>query len=217
VIREIETEILALNVRLRYSRRAAMDEHNAEAARQERARLIERHLPLVRATARRFAGRGESVEELVGVGSLALVTAVDRARRDAPATLTAYVARCVEGEIRRHLRDRASVVRVPRRVRSEGITVRFSPLADDGDGDGEPVDSERAEDTALTRALVTAAARCLDGRERQVVALRYFLDLSQAEVGEAVGVSQVHVSRLLRGANEKMRARLEPELRPAAW
>jgi len=175
----------------------------------ERARLIEAHLPLVRRTASRFAGRGESVEELVQVGSLALVTAVDRARRVAPAMLTAYVARCVEGEIRRHLRDRATVVRVPRRLWADGVSVHFAPLGGDEDLPPQLVESERSEDTALTRALVAEAARSLDCREREVVALRYFLDLSQAEVGEAVGVSQVHVSRLLRSASDKMRARLE--------
>ena len=184
---------------------------NSGTSADERARLIERHLPLVRRTARRFAGRGESVEELVQVGSLALVAAVDRARRVAPEVLTAYLARCVEGEIRRHLRDRATVVRVPRRVRADGVTVRFGPLGDDDELPRELVDEERPEDTALTRALIAAAVRCLDGREREVVALRYFLDLSQAEVGEAVGVSQVHVSRLLRRASDKMRARLEPD------
>ena len=95
-------------------------------------------------------------------------------------------------------------------MRAGGVSVHFGPLG--GDDDELPrqlVEAERAEDTALTRALVAAAARCLDGRERKVVALRYFLDLSQAEVGEAVGVSQVHVSRLLRSASDKMRARLE--------
>lgn len=190
---------------------------NSGAPADERARLIERHLPLVRRTARRFAGRGESLDELVQVGSLALVTAVDRARRVEPAMLSAYVARCVEGEIRRHLRDRATVVRVPRRVRADGVAVHFGPLG--GDDENLPrglVDEKLPEDTALTRALVAAAARGLDRREREVVALRYFLDLSQAEVGEAVGVSQVHVSRLLRAASEKMRARLEADA-AGAW
>jgi RNA polymerase sigma-B factor len=189
---------------------------NSAASRGDRTRLIEHYLPLVRRLARRYAGRGESVEELIQVGSLALVTAVDRSRPVPGPTMAAYVTRCVEGEIRRHLRDRATVVRVPRRVRADGLDVRFGPLGDDDDLPRELVEEERAEDTALTRALVTAAARCLDGREREVVALRYFLDLSQAEVGEAVGVSQVHVSRLLRGASAKMRARLEADS-AGAW
>ncbi len=182
---------------------------NCVDARRERT--IESHLPLVRRLARRYAGRGESFEDLVQVGSLALVSAVDRVPTERASTLTAYVARCVEGEIRRHLRDRSSVVRVPRRVRAERAG---DALVTDDEAVLELACDERAEDLALSRALVTSAARCLDGRERRVVALRYFLDLSQAEVGDAVGVSQVQVSRLLRGANDKMRARLEHD---APW
>ena len=171
-----------------------------------RARLIEAYLPLVRSIARRFAGRGERVEDLVQVGSLALVAAVDRCDADRPWALTAYVGRCVEGEIRRHLRDRCSVVRVPRDVQRNGGVPDPLPL-EDGPAAQVPA-PDQPEDTALTRALVAAAARSLDVRERRVVLLRYFLDLSQAEVGQAIGISQVHVSRLLQAANTKMRTRL---------
>jgi RNA polymerase sigma factor (sigma-70 family) len=79
---------------------------------------------------------------------------------------------------------------------------------DDSEAEGLSADAEPAEDAALSRALVASAARCLDARERRVVLLRYFLDLSQAEVGREVGVSQVQVSRLLQSANAKMRAGL---------
>jgi RNA polymerase sigma-B factor len=171
-----------------------------------RARLIEAQLPLVRRIARRFSGRGERFEDLVQVGSVALVAAVDRCDADRIHTLTAYVTRCVEGEIRRHLRDRSSVVRIPRGERELGGTVQPLPL---DDCDAALTSAEAPEDAALTRALVASAARCLDGRERRVVLLHYFLDLSQADVGREVGVSQVHVSRLLRDASAKMRVRLE--------
>jgi RNA polymerase sigma-B factor len=181
---------------------------------EARARLIEAYLPLVRSIARRFAGRGERVEDLVQVGSLALVGAVDRRDADRPYALTSYVARCVEGEIRRHLRDRCSVVRVPRDVQRNGGAPEPLPL-EDGPAAHVPA-PDQPEDTALTRALVSAAARCLDRRERRVVLLRYFLDLSQAEVGEAVGISQVHVSRLLQAANAKMRTRLGDAAGPSA-
>jgi RNA polymerase sigma-B factor len=183
---------------------------------EARARLIEAYLPLVRSIARRFAGRGERVEDLVQVGSLALVGAVDRCDAERSYALTAYVARCVEGEIRRHLRDRCSVVRVPREVQRTGGAPEPLPL-DDGPAARMPA-PDQPEDTAVMRALVAAAARCLDRRERRVVLLRYFLDLSQAEVGEAVGISQVHVSRLLQAANAKMRTRLEDAVgRSGGW
>jgi RNA polymerase sigma-B factor len=187
-----------------------------DGRRDARERLIEGYLPLVRRLAQRYAGRGERVEDLVQVGSVALIAAVDRCDPARRHTLPAYVARCVEGEIRRHLRDRASVVRLPRRAQQAGG--RLEPVSLDEHGAEErPADGEAAEDTALTRALVSSAARCLDGRERRVVLLRYFLDLSQAEVGREVGVSQVQVSRLLRSANDKMRAGLGAGDPAAEW
>jgi RNA polymerase sigma-B factor len=175
--------------------------------------LIEAYLPLVASIARRFAGRGERLEDLVQVGTIGLIGAVDRCDPERSGQLTAYVSRCVEGEIRRHLRDRSSVIRIPRRAQQEGDLAAAAaraplPLEDDA---GSMAPADLLEDVGLARALVASAARSLDGRERRVVALRYYCDLSQAEIGEAVGVSQVHVSRLLHGAIEKMRAGLEPD------
>jgi RNA polymerase sigma-B factor len=180
---------------------------------EARDRLIEAHLPLVRRIARRFGGRGERLEDLVQVGAIGLIHAVDRCDPERRSTLTAYVAVCVEGEIRRHLRDRCSVVRVPRRVQEDvalaSIARAHLPLEDDLNV--ATALSEPADEQSLARAMVTSAAESLDRRERHVVALRYFGDLSQAEIGGVVGISQVHVSRLLQTAIVKMRARLDPD------
>jgi RNA polymerase sigma-B factor len=188
---------------------AALEDRDAAV----RSRLIQEHLPLVRRIAGRFTGRGERLEDLVQVGAIGLIGAVDRCDPERVGSLTAYIASCVEGEIRRHLRDRCAVVRIPRRIQQDVALAAAArahlPLEDHLDAPGalgEPLD-----ELGLARAMVTSAARSLDGRERHVVALRYFGDLSQAEIGGVVGVSQVHVSRLLQGAIEKMRARLDPE------
>jgi RNA polymerase sigma-B factor len=86
--------------------------------------LIDRHLPLVRALARRYSGRGETLDDLVQVGAVALVAAARRfdARRGVP--FAAYAVPTVDGELRRHLRDRASTIRVPRREQELATTVR---------------------------------------------------------------------------------------------
>jgi|tagenome__1003787_1003787.scaffolds.fasta_scaffold20699715_2 RNA polymerase sigma-B factor len=79
-----------------------------------RERLIEAYLPLARSLAHRFADRGEQVEDLVQVGSIGLIKAVDRfepARGD----LAAFAVATIVGEIRRHLRDKGTLIRVPRR------------------------------------------------------------------------------------------------------
>jgi RNA polymerase sigma-B factor len=166
---------------------------------EERRQLIEAHLPLSRRVALRYTGRGERSDDLAQVGALALVRAVDRCD-PARGELSAYLARCIDGEVRNHLRDRASVVRRPRRA----------PLAPTVPIDDDLVE-ERTElgDAMLDRAAVAAAARSLDERERWIVLRVYFLDRPQAEVADELGISQAHVSRLLAGAIRKMRRRLE--------
>jgi RNA polymerase sigma-B factor len=179
----------------------------AEAARRQ---LIEAYLPLVRRIAGRFTGRGERLEDLVQVGVIGLIGAVDRCDPGRKSELTAYAASCVEGEIRRHLRDRCAVVRIPRRVQEDHVLATLArtylPLEEERPDLARPGGSE--DEQWIARAMVTSAVQSLDGRERRVVALRYFAGLSQSEIGCVVGVSQVHVSRLLGGAIAKMRESL---------
>jgi RNA polymerase sigma-B factor len=190
----------------------------------ERGRLIEAYLPLVRAAACRFAYYGEPREELEQVGALALVRAVDRRDPARARTLRAYLARCVEGEMRRHLRDHVALVRIPRRVQAEDAQAR---RAQDGPALDERVSTARRplelrdgtaapempelDEVTLARALVSRASRALNERERQIVLLRFFCDCTQAEVAAELGVSQAHVSRLLATAMVKMRSRLAGE------
>lgn len=174
--------------------------------------MIERHLPLVRAIARRFAGRGEPLDDLVQVGNVALISAVDRCERGREGQFASYAATCVEGEIRRHLRDRCDPLRVPRHLQGDTALMASlrAPMSIDEDaGAVAAAQALELDDVGVARALVASAARTLDSRERRVVALRYFLDLSQAEIGDAVGISQVHVSRVLRQALGKMRLNLD--------
>lgn len=89
---------------------------------ENRQRLIESHLPLVRSVAKRYAGRGEHLEDLVQVGSIALIRASDRFDPERGTAFATFAAPAIEDEIRRHLGDRASAVRIPReleRIRSE--------------------------------------------------------------------------------------------------
>ena len=179
----------------------------------DRCRMIESHLPLVQDVASRFAHFGEPREDLVQVGALALVRAVDRVDPGRPRSLRAYLASCVEGEVRRHLRDRAAVVRLPRRVQTQEAgpdptvaTARRPLELLEGDAG---LDEPELDELTLARALVSRASRALNERERQIVLLRFFCDCTQAEVASTLGISQAHVSRLLSLAMAKMRRRLE--------
>jgi RNA polymerase sigma-B factor len=182
-------------------------------APDERHRLIEEHLPLVRAIARRFAHRGEPLEDLVQVGAVGLIKAVDRFDPSRGVTLGAYAAPTIAGEIRRHLRDRVPLIRIPRDAGVEASAARF-PLPLESAERSEP---DRAAEAGLVesedRALVATGLRTLPRRERRVLELRYYGDLSQRVIAHRLGISQVHVSRLLRASL----GRLERELgRPAA-
>jgi RNA polymerase sigma-B factor len=168
------------------------------AAGEERRRLIEAHLPLSRRVALRYTGRGEAQDDLTQVGALALIRAVDRcdpSRRELPA----YLARCVDGEVRNYLRDRSSVVRRPRQLSAAAVVPIDDAIVD---GDAAP------DDVLLDRAAIAAAARRLDDRERWIVLRVYFEDRPQAEVAVELGISQAHVSRLLAAALRKMRREL---------
>ena len=168
----------------------------------DRAALIERNLPLVRSIARRFAGAGEPLEDLVQVGAIGLIKAVDRFDPARGTPLQPYAAAAIAGEIRHHLRDRCSVVRLPRRLGAEGARVHVSEFAD---GDRTSTDLAPAADERLALAR---AVRTLHPRSRRLVALRFFGDLSQAQAAAAVGISPVHASRLIHEALGTLRAQL---------
>jgi RNA polymerase sigma-B factor len=92
-------------------------------------KLVEQHLPLVRGLARRHAGAGEPFEDLVQVGALGLVAAARRYDPGRGVPFAAYAIPTVDGELRRHLRDRVSIVRVPRREQALAGDLRRAAVA----------------------------------------------------------------------------------------
>ena len=173
-----------------------------EAARQ---RVIEQNLPLVYALARRFAPAAEQVDDLVQVGAIGLIKAVDGFEADRGAELGAYAVPTIVGELRRIVGDRAWPVRVPRGRTGAGrppVAVELDEEALEAPGAGAELD--RSEQ----RAILRGAFRVLSRRERHVVALRFYRDWSQQRIADELGLSQAQVSRLLRIALAKMRAAL---------
>jgi RNA polymerase sigma-B factor len=218
---------------------------------------------MVRQVARRFAGRGEPLDDLFQVGMVGLLKAVDRFDLDRGVSFSTYAFPSVVGEIKRHFRDRVWAVRVPRPVKDLanrlpqetarltnllGRAPTISELADALDSDEEavleaadaryaysptslsarPADEddesdlldrlgeqesgyERAEDWATLRAGIAA----LDARERQIIFLSLARGLTQSEIAARLGYSQMHISRLLCAALDKIRARIAVDV-PAA-
>ena len=91
---------------------------------EARERLIEQQLPLVASLARRYTHRGESLEDLVQVGTIGLIKAVDRYEPTRGVEFTAFAVPNIIGEIKRHLRDRCGPIRVPRRYQEISARMR---------------------------------------------------------------------------------------------
>lgn len=256
---------------LRHSERAergrrllrAYHERGDLRARDE---LIVQYLPLVRALASRYARRSDQLEDLVQVGCIGLVKAVDRFELDRGVELTTYATPTITGEIRRYFRDKAWAVRVPRGLQE--LNLRLAKLVDslsrelhrsptiaelaeaadvtveevlealetsdaqlavslDARGAGEDsAEQERLErvgdvdhnySVSEDRILLAPAVRSLDARERTILSLRFNDGLTQSQIAFQLGISQMHVSRIIRGALEKLRAAMptEEEASPA--
>jgi RNA polymerase sigma-B factor len=161
--------------------------------------LIERHLPLVRALARRFAWGDEPLDDLIQAGCIGLIHAVDR-YDPARGPFEAYAVPTITGEIRRHLRDRCALLRVPT---DAAAAVRIQPLED---GDGPPADPIPG---VMDRLALTAALRTLPLNERRIVLLSFYGERTQRRIADDVGLSQIHVSRLMRRALERLRPVLD--------
>jgi RNA polymerase sigma-B factor len=225
-----------------------------------RERLIEQYLPLVRSLARRYSYRGEQLEDLVQVGCIGLIKAIDRFDVERGVELTTYATPNIIGEIKRHFRDKGWSVRVPRGLQElnvrlshvvEELTVQLersptipelakaagvedeevlealesgqayatlslsSPAAGDEGSDLDPLESlgelEHEYEVSEDRAVLAPGMRALDDRERRILHLRFFEGLTQSQIAQQVGISQMHVSRLIRRSLEKMRAEIASE------
>jgi RNA polymerase sigma-B factor len=196
--------------------RSLLREYREHGDRSARERLIAQYLPLVRGLARRHAGRGEQLDDLVQVGVIGLIKAIERFDLDRGVELPAYAIPTIAGEIKRHLRDRVAPIKLPRR--QSGSAPERPPLVESlsaGGADGD--DSlllgvlERGFELGEDRAVLERAFRVLDPRERRVLQLSYFAELPQSRIGTELGISQIHVSRLARRALAKLRVELGPE------
>jgi RNA polymerase sigma-B factor len=176
-----------------------------------RARLIQQYLPLVRRLARRHLGHGEQLDDLVQVGSIGLMKAIDRFQLERGVDLATYAIPTIDGEIKRYLRDCAWPIRIPRRLLEDdpALRMRVAELVDgeNGEFDGDSA-LERGYELGEDRIVLQRGFHVLDERERLLLRLAYFDGLSQTQIASRVGISQIHVSRLTRRALGKLRAEI---------
>jgi RNA polymerase sigma-B factor len=129
------------------------------------ADLIDRHLPLVRSLARRYLASGEQLDDLVQVGAVGLVAAARRFDPSRGVPFTAYAAATVDGELRRHVRDRVAQIRVPRREQERAASLRRAASSAAQRLGREPSLAETAEAAGLA---VEDARTALRGPARVV-------------------------------------------------
>ena len=218
--------------------------------------LIELHLPLVEHCARRFMHRGEPLEDLVQVGTIGLIKAVDRFDTDRGVEFSTYATPTIIGEIKRHFRDKGWAIRVPRRLQELRMSIAtatsdlsqslgrsptpreiaehlevsveevleglesanaYATMSLDvshGDDEGPSwLDSLGEEDEAIEHVEIRESLRPLlaglPPREQQILVLRFFRQQTQSQIAEQVGISQMHVSRLLTRTLERLRGAIE--------
>jgi RNA polymerase sigma-B factor len=224
-----------------------------------REELVRRYLPFARNLTLRYRSASESFDDLLQVASLGLVNAVDRFDPDRGIPFAAFASPTILGELKRHFRDRAWTVRVPRGLHDRMSAVDKAigeltkslqrspsvaeiaerleleptdvlevleanqnrrPLSLDrptgGDGDETPasdwIGSEDAGfELAEDKIALDAALPKLDERERLVLRLRFVEDMTQSQIAEQIGHSQMHVSRILRRTLERIREQVNDE------
>ena len=133
------------------------------------AHLIDSHLPLVRAVARRYAGRGEELDDLVQVGAVGLVKASDRFDPSRGVAFATFATPAIEGEIRRHLHDRAPSVRIPRDLQKTSRTVRRQQAELAAKLGRFPTNAEVAEALKVGEAEIERAVAAEHARDRVAV------------------------------------------------
>jgi RNA polymerase sigma-B factor len=238
--------------------RMLLERYHKQGEDVAREQVIQEQLPLAEFLARKFAGRGEPVDDLVQVASVGLIKAVDRFDVDRNIEFSTYATPNILGEIKRYFRDKGWAMRVPRglqelrqsakeAIRDETVRTGRSPsiqeLAETLDSDVEsvaealtlgwayntasldaPVSQEEPDGDSIMdlqtddrsvmegledRILLQEAMDSLKDQQQQILKLRFNEGKTQTEIADHIGVSQMHVSRLLRRALDDLRRELE--------
>ena len=235
-------------------------QYKATGDPEVRDQLIVSHLNLVRFLASKFKNRGEPLDDLIQVGTIGLIKAIDRFDPSRGLEFTTYATPTILGEIKRHFRDKGWSVRVPRRLQElsakvnqvndeltnelsrspsvEEIAKRVGASVDDvleamesssayssvplegggsSDDDDAPsvIDHYATEDEDLAasddRIVLEDAIRDFSPREKDVIRMRFFEGMTQVEIAQRLGISQVQVSRLLRRTLRRVQDKIDPE------
>ena len=174
-----------------------------------KAELIERNLRLVVYISKKFENTGVDLEDLISVGSIGLIKAVNTFNSTKKIKLATYASRCIENEILMHLR------KVNKQKRETSLD---SPLSLDSDGNelllGDVIGIDADEvfksmETSMEKDIIYKVLDKLDARERQIVSMRFGLDgekeQTQKQVADLLNISQSYISRIEKKILHKMK------------
>ena len=178
-----------------------------------RQTLIERNLRLVVYIARRFENTGINIEDLISIGTIGLIKAINTFRADKNIKLATYASRCIENEILMYLRkNSAQRTEVsfdePLNTDWDGKELLLSDvLGTDGDVVMGPIEAD------VDRKLLAEAVSRLSPREKDIISLRFGLggrkELTQKEVADRMGISQSYISRLEKRIISRLRREMQ--------
>ena len=240
--------------------RALFERYKNDGSLEARDELIVSHLNLVRYLAAKFKNRGEPLDDLIQVGTIGLIKAIDRFDIDRGLEFTTYATPTIMGEIKRHFRDKGWSVRVPRRLQELSAKVNqatedlstelsrspsveelaervgasveevleamesssaYSAVSLESTGTSEDEDAPSlldhyiSEDSDLAlsddRLALDQIISSFSPREQEVIRMRYEEGLTQVEIADQLGISQVQVSRLLRKTIDRIREKMEAD------
>ena len=258
--REGYGDLAAVRARSATSFATLADATGSEAERAAcRDELVHLHLPLVEHFARRFMNRGEPFDDLLQVGTIGLIKAVDRFDPERGVEFSTYATPTIVGEIKRHFRDRGWAIRVPRRLQELRLSITsttadltqqlgraptvgelaqtigvseeevieglessnaYATLSLDAPEAGEDsalsmIDLIGGDDEALehveNRETIKPLLEALDPREKHILTLRFFRGMTQSQIAGEIGISQMHVSRLLARTLRRLRESLDSD------
>ena len=187
-------------------------ERMAEGDESARAELIEHNLRLVVYIARRFENTGINIEDLISIGTIGLIKAINTFRLDKNIKLATYASRCIENEILMHLRKCA---------REKTEVSLDEPLNTDWDGNELLLSDVLGTDSDVVMQPIERDVECqllldalqkLNEREKLIISMRYGLgrrrEYTQKEVADRLGISQSYISRL----EKRIMKRLKKEI-----
>ena len=180
-----------------------------------RNKLIEHNLRLVVYIAKRFENTGVGIEDLVSIGTIGLIKAINTFNADKNIKLATYASRCIENEILMYIRKHSSTrveisIDEPLNTDWDGNELLLSDILG-SDDDGMSYEIELMEERMRVRRAVADLSR----REREIIELRYGMngkrELTQKEVADKLGISQSYISRLEKKIISKLRCEIEAE------